>query len=123
MDTMKIRIGIDGGTITGTFENTPAARDFVSLLPLTVTLEDHARTEKITYLPQALSTADAPERFTSSAGDISYYAPWGNLAIFYRAFHYSRGLIKRGEIETSGVAALSRFNSGQATIALVVGRR
>ncbi|ELZ92649.1 cyclophilin-like fold protein [Haloferax sulfurifontis] len=32
-------------------------------------------------------------------GDITYYAPWGNLAIFYREFGYASGLVKLGHIE------------------------
>ena len=35
----------------------------------------------------------------------SNYAPWGNLAIFYRDFGYSAGLIKLGRFDT-GIEAL-----------------
>jgi Cyclophilin-like family len=31
-----------------------------------------------------------------SIGDIAYYAPWGNLALFYKDFGYSNGLITLG---------------------------
>jgi hypothetical protein len=34
-------------------------------------------------------------------GDIAYYAPWGNLAIFYKDFGYSRGLVKLGRLDSS----------------------
>ena len=34
-------------------------------------------------------------------GDITYYAPWGNLAIFYRDSGYAKGLVKLGRIEGS----------------------
>ena len=36
---------------------------------------------------------------TPSIGDITYYAPWGNLAIFYRDSGYAKGLVKPGRIE------------------------
>ena len=39
-----------------------------------------------------------------AAGDIAYYAPWGNLAIFYKDVGYSRGLVKLGTIESSAKA-------------------
>jgi hypothetical protein len=39
-----------------------------------------------------------------AAGDIAYYAPWGNLAIFSKDFGYSRGLVKLGTIESSARA-------------------
>jgi hypothetical protein len=104
-NTMKIRLTIDGKEITATLADNATTRDFLSLLPLTATLEDHAGTEKITYLPRKLSTAGAPAGSDPSVGDIAYYAPWGNVAIFYRDFGYARGLIQLGRID-SGVEAL-----------------
>ena len=53
---MKIRITIDGTLITATLENNVTARDFASLLPLTLTLKDYASTERISDLPRRLST-------------------------------------------------------------------
>ena len=38
---MKIRIDVEGATITGMLEDNATGRDFASLLPLTVTLEDY----------------------------------------------------------------------------------
>ena len=58
------------------------ARDFISLLPLTLTLEDYAKTEKISDLPRTLTKERAPAGSDPSVGDITYYSPWGNLAIF-----------------------------------------
>jgi hypothetical protein len=115
---MKIRIDVEGATITGMLEDNATGRDFASLLPLTVNLEDYNGTEKITYLPKKLSTEGAPAGFDPSIGDITYYAPWGNMAIFYRDFRYSSGLIKLGAIESGG-AALNRSGSMRATIELV----
>ena len=34
-------------------------------------------------------------------GDLCYYAPWGNLAFFYSAYRWSRGLIRLGRIDGS----------------------
>jgi hypothetical protein len=47
-------------------------------------------------------------------GDIAYCAPWGNLAIFYREFDYSPGLVRLGRID-SGIEALAA-GSGEVTI-------
>lgn len=97
--TMKIRLMVDGKAMTATLADNATARDFVSLLPLTLTLEDYASTEKIAYLPKKLSTAGAPAGVDPDVGDITYYAPWGNLAIFHRDFGYSMGLIKLGRLD------------------------
>ena len=75
----------------------------MALLPLTLELEDYASTEKIAYLPKPLSTAGAPAAMTPRAGDITYYAPWGNLALFYEDGHHSPGLVKLGTLESVDV--------------------
>ncbi len=98
---INIRLDIEGTTITGTLIDNATARDFVSLLPLTLTLKDYAETEKISDLPRKLSTEGAPPGSDPSVGDITYYAPWGNLAVFYRDFGYSKGLIKLGTLDSS----------------------
>lgn len=112
---MKIHMTIDGEVATATLEDSPAARDFAALLPLTLNLKDYASTEKVSDLPKKLSTEGSPPGYDPSVGDITYYAPWGNLAIFYRDFGYAKGLIKLGTI-SSGVDALNRSGSLEATI-------
>lgn len=103
--SMKIRLTINEQSTTATLDDNPTARDFLSLLPLTLALEDYASTEKIAYLPRKLSTLGAPAGIDPDVGDIAYYAPWGNLALFYKDFGYSAGLIRLG-----------RFDAGVETI-------
>lgn len=81
-------------------------------------LEDYARTEKVSILPKRLSTEDAPSGRDPSVGDIAYYAPWGNLAIFYKDFGYSSGLTILGKIE-SGIEAFNVPGSLKVTIELI----
>lgn len=95
---MDIRITVNGRVLTATLVDGAAARDFLALLPLTLDLEDYASTEKIAQLPSKLSTDGEPKGMTPSIGDITYYAPWGNLAIFYRNFGHANGLVKLGHI-------------------------
>jgi len=114
---MKIRLAINGQTLVATLDDTPISRDFVAQLPLTLTLEDYAATEKIAYLPRKLITAGTPAGFAPSAGDITYYAPWGNLAIFHKGFGYSSGLISLGRLE-SGIEFLKTRGSMKVTITL-----
>jgi hypothetical protein len=113
--TMRIRLTFDGKAVEATLLDNATARDLLSLLPVTLTLEDYASTEKIGYPPRKLSTAGAPAGVDPSVGDIAYYAPWGNLAIFYKDFGYSRGLIGLGRID-SGIEALSAPGSLKVTI-------
>lgn len=104
---MKIRIIIEGQALSATLDDSMAAKDFASLLPLDLTLSDYASTEKVSDLPRRLSTDGAPRSYKPSAGDITYYAPWGNLAIFYRGFSDSAGLVRLGAFD-DGVEALRR---------------
>ena len=113
--TMKIRLTFDGKAVEATLLNNATARDFLSLLPMTLTLEDYNSTEKIGHPSRKLSTAGAPAGVDPSIGDIAYYAPWGNLAIFYKDFGYSKGLIGLGRID-SGIEALSVPGSLKVTI-------
>lgn len=118
IEGMKIRIKIGEKVVTATLNDSQTARDFVSLLPLPLTLEDYAKTEKISYLPRKLSTTDAPVGSDPEIGDIAYYAPWGNLAIFYKDFGYSSGLVMLGKIDSS-MEAFTAPGSIKATIELV----
>lgn len=118
VNTVKIGITIEGATITATLDDNETVRDFISLLPLTITLEDYASTEKIANLPRKLNTAHAPAGFDPSIGDITYYAPWGNLAIFYKDFGYANGLVKLGTIDAN-VDALARPGRIPAVIEVI----
>ena len=117
-ETMKIRMTMAGKIITASLEESDSARDFFAMLPLTLPLEDYAETEKIAYLPGKLTTQGAPKGIDPNVGDICYYTPWGNLAIYYRDFGYSSGLIRLGRI-TSGLDALTAQPSGTLTIEAV----
>jgi hypothetical protein len=104
--TMKIRMDVEGRAVTATLDDNDTSREFVSLLPLTLTLKDYAATEKISDLPRRLSTKGAPAGTDPSIGDITYYSPWGNLALFYKDSGYASGLVKLGRID-AGLDALN----------------
>jgi hypothetical protein len=62
----------------------PAVRDFLSMLPLTLTVEEFAGREKISYLPRELRHRGSPGSDPES-GDLIYFVPWGNLGFYYNA--------------------------------------
>ena len=101
--------------MAATLADNDTARDFASQLPLELTLTDYAATEKISDLPRRLSTEGAPPGIDPVVGDLTYYSPWGNLAIFYRDFRHSAGLIKLGRID-SGLEVLNRPGPLRVTI-------
>ncbi|MEU5718566.1 cyclophilin-like fold protein [Streptomyces sp. NPDC020403] len=81
---MGIQVTLDGRPVDAALNDSPAARDFAELLPLTLDLTDFHSTERVADLPRRLTTDGAPEPAAAEVGDIAYYAPWGNLALFYQ---------------------------------------
>ena len=105
----RIKLSFDNEEVIVKMYDNPTSRDFLTLLPLTLTFEDYSGTEKISNLPRRMSTEDAPAGSDPSAGDFTYYSPWGNLAIFYNDFGYAGGLVILGTIE-SGTEKLGEID-------------
>ena len=98
-ETMNIQLEINGHRLLATLDDTPSGRDFYALLPLNLSAKDYANTETIADLPRKLTTQATPAGIDPQIGDLTYYAPWGNLALFHHDFGYSKGLIRLGHIE------------------------
>lgn len=105
---MRLRFRFADQDFLAMLEDNPSARDLFSMLPLNLTIADYATNEKISYLPRKL-TEEGGERFGGeAAGDLCYYAPWGNLALFHGAYRWSRGLIRLGRLEQGPGPLLTR---------------
>lgn len=83
-------------------EDNPAVRDFLSMLPLTLALEEFNGREKIAYLPRELAHAGSPGSDPED-GDLIYYSPWGNLGFYYNTagIGYSDQTIHLGTYDAS----------------------
>jgi hypothetical protein len=118
-NAMKIRLKVDDEVITVTLIDSETARDFIALLPLTLTMNDLFRRVKFAHLPRAIST-EAKRTHAYEVGDIGYWPPGPDVAIFYR--HDGQeipepGIIVIGKID-SGVEALNVPGSVRVTIEL-----
>jgi hypothetical protein len=111
---VRVRLSFDGKAAIVKLHDNPTSRDLLGRLPLELKLSDYANIEKIAYLPNKPSTEYAPSGFEPSAGDVTYYAPWGNLAIFYKGFGFADGLVRLGVVE-SGLKELAAC-SGDVTV-------
>jgi hypothetical protein len=96
---VKIRMTFNGQTMTATLYDNASARDFASILPLDLKIEDYSTNEKITYLPHKLTEAGSGPFKNERPGDLCYYAPWGNLALFHSGYRYTSGLIRLGRFD------------------------
>lgn len=96
---MNITLEINGEKLQATLTDNATAKSFYDLLPLNLDVRDYAGTEKASNpLPKKLLTDGAPKGYKPTAGDLTYYAPWGNLAVFYDADSYANNLIYMGKI-------------------------
>ena len=97
--SMKIGIEFNGAKMTATLDDNPSTRDFASMLPLDLTIDDYSTNEKIAYLPRKLTEEGSGPFGDEAPGDLAYYAPWGNLAFFHGSYRYSSGLIRLARID------------------------
>ena len=92
--SMKIGIAFHDQYFTATLYDNASTRDFVSMLPVDLTIKDFSNNEKIAYLPRKLND-EAKGPFSNAApGDLCYYIPWGNLAFFYAGYESTRDLVR-----------------------------
>ncbi|OCG22179.1 hypothetical protein A9G11_07285 [Gilliamella sp. wkB108] len=93
-----IKLTLDNQPIIIELFDNSASRQLLKQLPLSLTLSDFAGEEKIAYLPNKLILQDTPKASTIPS-DFTYYAPWGNLAIFYKGYGQAEGVYALGRIK------------------------
>lgn len=106
----------DGSSVIFELNDSPAATSLYNQLPLSIELEDYAGSEKIFYPPKELDTSNSPIA-QGPAGTLAYYAPWGDVAIFYSECNGSTGLYELGEAISN--TELIPIMSGKAKIEAV----
>src|SRR5436309_2811814 len=83
VSAMKIRLKVGATPLNATLLESKASRDFASLLPLTLTMNDLFRREKYGHLPRPISE-EGRRAHTYEVGQIAYWAPGPDVAIYYR---------------------------------------
>lgn len=96
-EKMTISIQSNSKVIIFKLNNSEASKELLSQLPLTIKIEDYASMEKIFYPPNKLSTSNTPLA-NAKKGTLAYYAPWGNVVMFYKDFGSASGLYELGSI-------------------------
>lgn len=108
-NTISLRLTTEDGTVIEyALNDSQAAADLYSQLPLTIEVEDYSTNEKIFYPPEELDTGDAPEA-AGGAGVLAYYEPWGDVVMFYDDFGTASGLYELGMV-TSGSENISELS-------------
>ena len=105
---MKIKVTRGDKTATATMVNNPTSRDFLTRLPITITMTDYANAEKIYTFSQAITTNGTTLGHTNPRpGDIDLYAPWGNICNLYKAVNGNSQLVNLGQLDGEGKALLN----------------
>lgn len=110
---MKIRVTNKDRKIDFELNNSQAASYLYEQLPLTLKVENFSNDEKIFYPDKKLVTTDTPIA-DAVKGDLCYYAPWGDVVMYYADFGRASSLYSLGR-------ALNNQNqivklSGQITV-------
>ncbi len=118
----RVRITVSGKSIVAALADSEAARDFASLLPLTLTMNDLFRREKFAPLPRGISQ-QGTRTHDYAVGTIGYWAPGPDVAIFYRQDGEripDPGLIVLGKVK-AGIEAFDVRGTIEATIEISAG--
>lgn len=110
----EMKISVKNGNIEIVYQlnDSKAAKDLYAQLPLTVAVQPFSNNEIIFY-PETLDTSDAPLA-EGGAGSLAYYAPWGDVVLFYGSFNQNSSLFELGKI-VLGIENIKNL-SGTVTI-------
>jgi len=92
---MQICIQVNVNTTVFELNKSQAAKELYEQLPLTVSVENYGNDEKIFYPPKKLNTTNTPLA-DAQFGTLAYYAPWGDVVMFYGKFGSASGLYELG---------------------------
>lgn len=118
VEGMQIKMTADTAEVIITLNDSKAATDLVSMLPLELTLIERNEFAKGMTLPRSLDTQEETTR-SYEIGDFGYWAAGPDLAIFYDDIYEQTivPVIPMGKAETGAEAM--RSTSGTVTLELV----
>jgi hypothetical protein len=113
---LGITVTSNGKTTVFTLNNSTAARELIAQLPLAIKVENYSHNEKIFYPPKKLNTDSTPSA-NAKAGTLAYYAPWGNVVMFFKDFGSASGLYELGQAVSGsehiqGLSGMIRIEKG-----------
>jgi hypothetical protein len=112
-----IRITVADQSITAQLADNPTGQDLASQLPLTLSIRDFNRVEKIADLPRPLTMDGVPAGDDPDINDIGYYAPSNNLVFYYGEVGYFNGIVRIGQVSGQDIELIERQHDGtQITI-------
>jgi hypothetical protein len=106
----RLRITVGNTVLTARLIDNETARDFLSLLPMTLRASDYISREKYWHLPRALAAKGEREN-EYERGDLGFWIPNNDMALFYNhdgSTLPNHGLIVVAKID-SGLEVFNRY--------------
>ncbi|WP_321448970.1 cyclophilin-like fold protein [uncultured Cohaesibacter sp.] len=106
-----MKVEITSGTNRAIFQlyDTHAAKDFYAQLPLQLPLSNFRNAQWMFYPPQKLRVTDREAYHDGLKGELSYYAPWGDVFMLYEDFYAGDEMHRLG-IGLSGIDQIKPMN-------------
>lgn len=105
-EKMQIQLSLNNEKNIVELENNPATRDFYELLPLNLKFSDYVGKEKISHELKKRLNTNGLSGYAPQVGDLFYFAPWGNLGIFYDKQPFHSGLVRFGNVGANFLAKI-----------------
>jgi len=96
LSDMQVKITPRGHTAIFRMYDTVAAKEFYDQLPLKLDLSNFRDAQWMFYPPEKLSVTAREAYHDGKKGELSYYAPWGDVVMFYGNFGSAPGLCELG---------------------------
>lgn len=95
-----MRITIDGTVVRGELWGNPTANSLIAKLPLTLDFRDFNALEKVATVTPPLSMDGMPSGDDPEPQDIGWYAPSGELVLYYGDVGYWNGIARIGRLDS-----------------------
>ncbi|WFS61913.1 cyclophilin-like fold protein [Pseudodesulfovibrio thermohalotolerans] len=114
LSDMRVEIHSQGKTATFRLYDTTAAREFYDQLPLTLDLTNFRDAQWMFYPPEKLNVKPSEAYHDGKKGELSYYAPWGDVFMLYKDFYAGDEMHRLG-VGLSGIEDIAAM-SGSAVV-------
>ena len=97
---------VGGREFTAEVGDSPPARELLAQLPLRLGFRDLNGVEKVAALPRPLTRDGVPSGADPEIDDLGYYAPTGELVLYYGEVGYFEGIVRLGRLDPALSALL-----------------
>lgn len=116
---MQIVLKFGGKSVEFALDSSAVAQEFYNMLPLSLEFSDYDSAEKASNALNVPLKAKGKAHYKPQIGDLFYFAPWGNLGIFYKQQPPHSGLVYLGTMLTKHDLALIKAQNATFWVEIV----